>query len=776
MEGNDVGGQGLQQCLWNDHPQSLVPRPDVAVFRRHSKRRGAAAILAMMFLVIFGALATAMAIVAQGNLSTADSHLKINRTLAAAETGLNFVMYRLNKVTKGITTSSGLIDETNAPTLWNSVRASMLTSMAGEVHHLQAPYETGTTLVIGPVALEPFILPQNHQPGDPVPGVMTFTATLTPHPLTGENYNSDYYKREPYSSMSPAVSNTNKLDSTWIRIRVQASEGPYGQQVTRALQMDFRLEKKIKFAILSRSRVMIGRHVMIEGPIGSRFTETDLPNGHPVQMECDFRGLASALDTKLDEFINTLALNDQNSDNRLNLADSREVDNIVNPAQYDTNADGYIDDYDFFLAHFDVDKKGFVTAGDLDASNDIRAAQLLSLIDTFGDPTRSGYNDGIIDEYDRYTKIRGQIQILAGLAGWLNGAAGGALQPIFQGGVIPEGSEPPVVFEADDTSLYQFTPSDFNTGTFKNIATGDLIQQANAEALKHDPDNPESPKPLGTTVFEAVPYGSAHPYDYYQRPVFENMTFTNVRIPKGTNALFKNCKFVGCTFVETTSDNTDPNFNYAGMLEGDQTQKYPSMTAVVGGVDVSDTKALANNLRFDGCKFEGAVVSDVPGEFTHARNKLAFTGNTQFNIEDSVSLSDSEKQLYRRSTLLTPHYSVEMGTFIDPNNSNENVQLTGTIVAGVVDLRGNIKVEGTILTTFEPKSDTGPVIGDTSPQFNTTLGYFPSVSGDLEAELPTGGLGKVQVRYNPTIPMPDGITGPISMTPDYETYTETGAP
>lgn len=104
-------------------------------FRRHSKRRGAAAILAMMFLVIFGALATAMAIVAQGNLSTADSHLKINRTLAAAETGLNFVMYRLNKVTKGITTSSGLIDETNAPTLWNSVRASMLTSMAGEVHH-----------------------------------------------------------------------------------------------------------------------------------------------------------------------------------------------------------------------------------------------------------------------------------------------------------------------------------------------------------------------------------------------------------------------------------------------------------------------------------------------------------------------------------------------------------------------------------------------------------------------------------------------------------------
>ncbi len=34
--------------------------------------RGAAAVLAMMFLMIFGSLAAAMAIVSQGNLSTAD--------------------------------------------------------------------------------------------------------------------------------------------------------------------------------------------------------------------------------------------------------------------------------------------------------------------------------------------------------------------------------------------------------------------------------------------------------------------------------------------------------------------------------------------------------------------------------------------------------------------------------------------------------------------------------------------------------------------------------
>ena len=59
----------------------------------------------------------------------------------------------------------------------------------------------------------------------------------------------------------------------------------------------------------------------------------------------------------------------------------------------------------------------------------------------------------------------------------------------------------------------------------------------------NNPGDPNSPQPLGTVVREAVPYNSAHPYDYYDRPVYKNMTFTNVKIPKGANALFQNCKF-----------------------------------------------------------------------------------------------------------------------------------------------------------------------------------------------------------------------------------------
>ena len=44
--------------------------------RRASRRHGVASVLAMMFLVIFGSLAAAMAVVATGNIRTADVSLR----------------------------------------------------------------------------------------------------------------------------------------------------------------------------------------------------------------------------------------------------------------------------------------------------------------------------------------------------------------------------------------------------------------------------------------------------------------------------------------------------------------------------------------------------------------------------------------------------------------------------------------------------------------------------------------------------------------------------
>ncbi len=739
------------------------------------RQRGVAAILSMMFLVIFGSLAAAMAIVAQGNLITADSHLKINRSLAASETGMRFLMYRLNLVTANVQTLDGLIDSTNAPALWTQVRGDLLTSLTDEFHTINnnQPREVGTTLIVGPISLGA--------------GQPTFTASFTPHPITAaivdpnaqhgmvqvEDYDSAYYQRPPYSNLATPVSSAAPLDETWIRVRVEARDGAANRPVIRTLQMDFKMDKKIKFAVLSKSRVMIGRNVMIDGPIGSRFTETNLANGHPIQMESDFRGLDSTLDANLDLLVNTLALNDTDGDNRLLIANPAEVVGIANPAALDNNNDGYIDDYDFFVGQYDANADGDISAIELDTANNINAAQLLELIDTFGDPARPGYNDGTINNDDRYAKIRGDIKIKAAIQDWQNGAANGQYQDYLQGSIHPDNGEVPLMFSVPDADMQDIGPQNFNMSAFSALATGNLQTQSDLQAVNYDPNDPTSPfKDTSGTQIEEVPFGAAHPYDYYGRPVYENMTFTNVTIPKGENALFKNCKFIGATFIETSVQNTDPDFNYVGIMEADGTPKYPTLTANVGGVTVTDTKTESNNVRFHNCTFEGAVASDAPPAFTHIRNKIAFTGQTKFDIDNSPNLTTSQKKLYKRSTILTPHYSVEMGTFNDPTSTTETVNLSGTIVTGILDIRGQAKINGTLLTTFEPVSNQAPVVGSTSPQFNTTLGYFPSTAGDLEAELPATGVGVIQVTYDPTIALPDGILASIEVAPVTATYFE----
>ena len=200
---------------------SIGDRPNRQIAKSHSGRTGeirshresgVAAILAMMFLVIFSSLAAAMAIVAQGNLSTADSYIKMNRALAAAETGMKFVIYNINQNVASVQTSSGVIDTTNAPALWTRLSTALQTSLANAPHNIAEPTLVGTTLTIGPIAVGP------SQP--------TFVVTLTPHPLAGENYNSSYYQRPPYSTMTPAVSNAAPLDSTWVRIKSVATDGP----------------------------------------------------------------------------------------------------------------------------------------------------------------------------------------------------------------------------------------------------------------------------------------------------------------------------------------------------------------------------------------------------------------------------------------------------------------------------------------------------------------------------------------------------------------------
>ncbi len=709
--------------------------------RRPRRQRGAAAILAMMFLVIFSSLAAAMAIVAQGNLTTADTHLKINRALAAAETGMRFLAHHFNVAAEKVMTSDGVIDAANAPDLWESLRDELFTEFSNHTHFLDSPGYGGYTTADGQL------------------GLWLDRVAVSSHSAV------PYFRAD----IRPRAG-----DPTIIDVQVTGYDGPADRPITRTIEMTFRLDKKIRFAILSKSRVMLGPNVMVEGPIGSRFMETDLLHGHPVQMAGNFRGLDSELDADLDAFIGTLITNDINGDNRINLRSPSEVDGITDPEQYDTNGDGFIDDFDFFMARFDTNADGTLTAVEFGAHDTIERRQLFELL--------AGSLDAEINGDTNYAKVKGQVLILADKAGWEDGAGQGpdgdnVYQDFFQGSIIPGFAESPLLFgaNAQAADVHQYGPGDFDVSSYRTLAVNDLVTEAAAQAAQHDPDNPDSPGPLGETTFEEIPFGAAHPYDYYDRPVYRNMTFRDVVIPKGTNALFINCRFIGVTFIETETDNSHDMFNYAGMQNADGSYKHPDRSAVVDGTEYTDTKPLGNNIRFHDCTFEGSIVSSASTEYTHVRNKAVFTGRTMFDA-DSNELSDEEKALYRRSSILMPHYSIDMGTFVAPHDSNETVELTGTIVAGIIDIRGQADITGTILTTFNPQSNTGPVIGETSPQFNTTLGYFDSGTGDFEAALPMTGLGKIRLRYDPSLPLPDGITGPIELRADPQSYRETTEP
>jgi hypothetical protein len=105
------------------------------------------------------------------------------------------------------------------------------------------------------------------------------------------------------------------------------------------------------------------------------------------------------------------------------------------------------------------------------------------------------------------------------------------------------------------------------------------------------------------------------------------------------------------------------------------------------------------------------------------------------------------------------------------------VNLRGVIIAGVLDARGTVDVFGTLLMTYRPAEGTGPLFyGGSTDQFNTTLGYFGPLDGDLEGTDPTAedfeGFGEISLRYNPDVRLPDGIPWPISVDPLPETYTE----
>lgn len=810
-------------------------------------RRGVASVLAMMFLVIFGSLAAVMAVVAQGNLRTAQSHLQVNRSMSAAETGLTFASRRLLAAANRFVVEKGTIDEGFADDLWFG------TWDAGDGDVVVLPpegFEEDTPATSLVTALLNAHAADEHgvilNPGDELLPDVDELGKLVARPIA---------LSEAEGSPTFQLSYEPLADGRFVRVVSVGRDG----DLTRTLRQDFQIVKHLDAAIISPNRIMVGKNVHIDGPIGTRYGETagdlEADNGHPLVMRSDFLDLDPELDERIQAMVDALALNDVDGDNRLRPGHPGEQEGLVESYMTDVNGDGYVDDYDLWVGFYDDNANGQIVydadkafgAGHGSLTEEFSGIdeQLAVLIDrmnpdrdgdgdTDSQDTILGYDDGIVDNLDEYAKVRGHLLFKADVELWEGAQGGASYQNFVNGPVAPTELETaPVEFEVEDTRLYDLTPEDFaDAQDALKIAAQDgqpfasqLASQLGGDPASHVwSDHLTDPDYLRQSIglWEQMPAGSPGFYDWYQRPVYKNMTFVNVTIPydaynpgggyefiEGTtprygNGLFVDCTFIGAVYIQTCPDNEHVNWNYLGTkekIDGNYVDKYDvenwepvlmmEYDPTSPGEDpVYDTKPFSNNIRFHDCTFIGSVVTDPATELTHVRNKIQFTGNTVFTLEESaideLGLDEATEQQAKeafednlaeleKSSLMAPNFSVDVGNF---ENADEKVELQGTIVAGVMDIRGSAEVVGTLLMTYKPVANEGPLYyGGSVAAFNTTLGYFGPEDGDGEGSDPSSevGFGNITLRYDPDIPLPDGIMAPIKVKVVAGTYAEGAA-
>lgn len=203
-----------------------------------------------------------------------------------------------------------------------------------------------------------------------------------------------------------------------------------------------------------------------------------------------------------------------------------------------------------------------------------------------------------------------------------------------------------------------------------------------------------------------------------KRYIYKNQTFTDQTLPSNTNALFINCSFNGVLYIDCNKDATT---NY-------------------------------NNVRFEDCAFNGVIASNAPQSLNWQKNALYFTGSSTFNNQSEI----------QEATILAPNFNVNLG---NANNgevqSDENI-LTGAIIGGIVDVRGNAQVYGTIIS-----------MADTS---SYTSGYVSNIGATLE----DGGsettsiedIGTIEITPDPGQMLPSGIRSPIVLKQLNNTYQE----
>ncbi len=599
------------------------------ILRKLRSRRGIVSVLAMMFMVLFGSLAAAMAIVSKGNLRTARTYLRVTGALGAVDAGMGLAEGRLARAAAQLRVWKGSMDAAYAEKLWNGTFTEadgIVLNAAGQptsqglrdvlaaMHPAQGdngtididPEYTAQSdwLVTATIALE-YV---NDQP------VSAFQITYIPVPLTDQNQLGVRAVVTGYS--------WDYVSSRWTK---------------RSAQQMYVVSKYPQQAVLGPSKIMIGKNVQINGPLGALFTGVQYVGGHPLVVKSDFYSLDPILDQKLDDFYAAVLATDSNGDNRLSTLKYGEQSQLstLESTQYDDGqggqnsnmvgdytGDGLVDEYDIFLKHYDSNSDGRVALSDTlryGTPNQQLTAEFSNIDEDLGmlidnavpdrngddevdfKDTALGYHDGVLDSRDRYAKIRGHVLFRTQREPWelqTNefGVQVGNYQKLVKG-VIIQGKGDPVVFGAGPELLPDISSNSFDTAqtelgliadgpafnTQANVSwvwqpTVDTNGVVTGQTLNPDFLNAPQGADIGV-VIEPTPFSAATPADYYQRPVFRNKNFKNVIIPEGLNALFINCTFAGVTRIQTSAINTHASWQLYGSQNADLSLAYPPLPA-----------------------------------------------------------------------------------------------------------------------------------------------------------------------------------------------------
>ena len=197
--------------------------------------------------------------------------------------------------------------------------------------------------------------------------------------------------------------------------------------------------------------------------------------------------------------------------------------------------------------------------------------------------------------------------------------------------------------------------------------------------------------------------------------LYENEIFSNAYLPDDRNALFRNCTFEDVLYIDCAKS----GYTY-------------------------------NNVRFENCTFNGTIVTDVPETLKWKNNALYFTGEATFDNTSDI----------QEATILAPHFNVDLGN-TNPVASDNNI-LTGAIVGGIVDVRGNAQIYGTIISMC-----------DTSAW---TSGYVTNIGATLEdggsETTDSGDVGVISITPAQERMLPSGIMSPVVVKQLQGTYCE----